>query len=97
MGDLINPNALAVVLFLAFVNMKVIDYLIAPLFERFNLDKGLLLYVALLTGFALGMTVDTALFLPTLFIYPVVGRIVTAVLIGGGSNLIHDIASGGKT
>jgi hypothetical protein len=96
MPDVINAAALAAVLFLAFVNMKVIEYVVTPLFDRFKLDKGLLLYVALLTGFGLGMTVDTTLFMPSLFIYPIVGRIVTAILIGGGANLIHDIASGGK-
>jgi hypothetical protein len=97
MADIINPGALAAVLFLAFVNMKVIEYFVTPLFDRFKLDHGALLYIALLTGFGLGMTVDSTLFLPNLFVYPIVGRIVTAVLIGGGSNLIHDIVEGGKT
>lgn len=84
---------LTVAIFLAAVNRSVVEYIAQPLKKRYpDHDFWWLLYVALLTGALIGWFAEVNLFaayLPNLF----AGRVLTAVLIGGGSSLIHDIFS----
>lgn len=81
----------AIAIFLATVNRSLVEYLSAPLKQRYP-DRNFwwLLYAALLTGFLIGWFSEINLFSPYL---PnlTAGRILTAVLIGAGSSLIHDI------
>jgi hypothetical protein len=91
MPDFINAQAVAVVVFLALVNNRLIEYFLVPLFEHYRADKKWLLYVAAVTGFALGMLATADPFAPGMFIHPMVSKVVTALLIGGGANLIHDV------
>lgn len=82
---------LAIALFLAVVNTKIVDYIAVPLKQRYPAhDFWWLLYAALVSGFLIGWYSGINLFAPYLP-DPLVGRILTAVLIGGGSSLIHDI------
>ncbi|MBC8445781.1 MAG: hypothetical protein H8D74_01140 [Chloroflexi bacterium] len=80
-------------IFLALVNERVIAYFIAPLFEEFW-EEGcwLLLYIAALTGgllsFAAG--IDLMGMTGVELAYPV-NLMVSAILVGGGSNLLHDV------
>jgi hypothetical protein len=97
MQDIMNAGALATVLFLALVNAKIIDYIVKPLLDAAKIESKWILYIALCTGAALGMFVKVDLFTADLFTSPIVGKIVMAVLIGGGSNLIHDIIDRGET
>jgi len=85
---------LAIALLLAVANQKVVDYLFAPVRQKFpDLDLWWVLYVALGTGFALGWFAEVNLFaeyIPSV----VAGRVLSAVLVGGGSSLIHDVFDG---
>jgi len=80
-------------IFLALVNERVITYFIAPLFGKFW-EEGcwLLLYIAALTGgllsFAAGIDLMAGAGIE--LAYPV-NLILSAILVGGGSNLLHDV------
>ena len=86
-------DALEVGLFLALVNERLVEYLISPLFDRYWEDgRWLLMYVALITGGVLSFLagVDLLAAAGVTLAYPV-NLIVSAVLVGGGANLIHDL------
>lgn len=83
------------VLFLATLNKVLIDYFSEPIKQKYpNLDLWWLLYVAGLTGLAMGLFSELNLF-PTLFPNVIVGRVMTSILVGGGSSLIHKLFEGG--
>lgn len=75
---------------LAVVSNRLVAGLIAPVFEKYSLDKFWLTYVAWLVGgvlvFASGLNAF-AEYLPN----PLLGQVLTALVAGGGANLIHDI------
>ena len=80
-------------IFLALVNERVITYFIAPLFEKFApAGKWMLLYIAAVTGgllsFAAGIDLMAGAGIE--LAYPV-NLVVSAILVGGGSNLLHDV------
>ena len=82
------------ILFLASLNKVLIDYLSTPVKRHYpELDLWWLLYVALGTGAVIGWLSGIDAF-PNMFADGVTGRILTAVLIGGGSSLIHDVFDG---
>lgn len=82
---------LIIALFLATVNNRILEYLFEPIRRRYpTYDFWWLLYIALFTGGLLGWFSGINLFasyLPD----PIIGRVLTAIVIGGGSNLIHRI------
>ena len=84
-------EALAIVLFLAVANKAIIDYLVAPVRQKWpDIDLWFLVYVALATGGLIGWLSQAnvfAAYMPD----PLVGRILTSIVVGGGSSLIHDI------
>lgn len=83
--------AVTFIVFLATLNTKIVDYLAAPVKKRYpELDTWWLIYVALATGFALSWIAQANVFegvVPDVAL----GRVLTGVLIGGGSSLIHDV------
>jgi len=84
-------NILATGLFLAAVNTKVVDFLAAPIRQRYpDLDLWWLLYVALATGAAISWLSGVNLF-DGVIESVVLGRVLSAALVGGGASLIHDI------
>ena len=89
MTDAVFPIAVL----LAVVNRALIEYLSAPVKKRFpDADLWWLVYVAFLTGGAIGWVSGVNLFSSIAEMPLVLGRILTAACIGGGSNLLHDIA-----
>ena len=79
---------------LAVVNRAIVDYLTAPVRQRFpDLDLWFLVYVSFVVGGVIGWLSGVNLFaaIPTLPL--LLGRILTAACIGGGANLLHDIAT----
>lgn len=81
--------------FLAFVNERIIEYVTRPIFDnnpKLADYKWVLFYVALVTGavlsFLAGLNLLTDI-VPS--INPLVGQIVTAIVVGGGSSLLHDL------
>ena len=79
----------AIALFLATVAEFLVDGLVAPVFEKFNLDRFWLRYIA--WGVASGIVALSAINLFDSYV-PVkwMGQILTAVFCGGGSNKVHD-------
>jgi len=80
-------------IFLALVNERIITYFITPLFGKFwGEGQWLLLYISAITGGALSFAAGIDLMAGTgiELAYPV-NLVVSAILVGGGSNLLHDV------
>lgn len=81
--------------FLATLNKILIDALTRPITEKYpNLDMWWLFYVALITGSLLGWFSEVNLvaeYIPNVLL----GRILSSLLIGGGSTLIHEVFNEG--
>jgi hypothetical protein len=84
-------EALSAALFLSVANKAIVDWIVGPVKKKFpNLDMWWLVYVALVTGGVIGWISQAnvfAAYMPDVL----TGRILTAILVGGGSSLIHDI------
>lgn len=84
---------LAVAGLLAAINNRIIEWFAVPAKRHYpRHDFWWLLYGALATGALLSWASGINLFddfLPN----PLVGRILTAIVVGGGSNLIHEITN----
>jgi len=79
------------VAFLSVLNNRLVEMIVKPLLRmspRFS--KDLLLYISIITGIGMALYSDANL-LAQYFNLPVVGVIITGIIIGGGSNLIHDL------
>lgn len=84
-------SALATAAFLSVANTKLIDYIFKPIRLKFpEVDFWWLLYIALVTGGLLSWVSEVNLFIAYIP-EETVGRILSAIVIGGGSSLIHDI------
>lgn len=77
------------IIFLATLNKLLIDYFAKPLKAKYPNITVWLPYVAMLTGGVIGWLSGSNVFAG--MFAEVVGRLLTAVLIGGGSGLIHDV------
>jgi|ETNmetMinimDraft_11_1059920.scaffolds.fasta_scaffold07622_1 hypothetical protein len=78
--------------FLSMLNNRLVEVILKPLLSlaRPRLSKDLLLYMSIITGIGMAFYSNTNL-LEQYFDPPIVGIIVTGIIIGGGSNLIHDL------
>ena len=78
-------------LFLSGANYALVNYIADPIRKRFpNLDLWWLVYVSLLTGAALSWLSGVDMFGEYIG-EPIVSRVVTALAIGGGSNLLYQV------
>ena len=84
-------TALVIALFLATITNRLIEAFVAPIKQKYpDLDLWWLIYVAWVVGGVLAWLAGINLFIdyiPT----EVVGRILTAIVVGGGANLIADL------
>lgn len=75
---------------MATVANRLVAGLIAPLFDRYKIDCFFLMYASWIIGallvFTTGVNVFAAVIPSTL-----VGQLLTALVCGGGANLIHDV------
>ena len=79
---------LEIVIFLIVVNERTVEAFFSPIFERFKWETKWLMYIAWVTGAAIVFLAETNLFagyIPN----ELVGRVLTAIVAGGGSNLLH--------
>jgi len=84
-------ETVALIFGLAALVNGLVDALIAPLFEKFALDKFWLKYVAwIISGVVVWFTGANlfAAYIPA----EAVGLILTAVIAGVGSNILHDVS-----
>jgi hypothetical protein len=86
---------LVIAVFLSTTNKLIVDAIAKPFKER-NKDGDFwwLFYVSLVTGAVIGWFSQINLFVDYVP-EAVIGRVLTAVLIGGGATLIHDVLSSG--
>ena len=83
----------AVAVLLAVVNTAIVNYLAAPIKIKFpTFDLWFLVYVSFVTGAVIGAVAGVNLFADIEGMPVTLGRILTAACIGGGANLLHDMA-----
>ncbi len=89
-------SVLVAALFLALVANRIVEGVADPIRKKFpKLDLWWLIYVAWLVGGVIAWLAEINLFadyIPNVL----AGRILTAIVVGGGANLIRDIFGGGK-
>lgn len=69
---------------------RLVAALIRPIFEKYELDTFWLMFVAWIASGLLVWLADVNLF-ATFIPSVLVGKILTAIVAGGGSNLLHDL------
>ena len=93
-------NLLAVLFGLALVNRAIISYLASPVRKKYpDLDLWWLVYVSFVTGAFLS-AVNGLNFFSEYLDHQMVGLILTALAVGGGSNVLQDMVkafSGAKS
>lgn len=81
---------LAIVIGFMILANRLVEMLITPIFDKYKLEKFWLMYVAWAIAGVLVFLADVNLFeayIPSLLI----GKILTAIVAGGGANLLHDL------
>ena len=87
---------LAIAFFMALITERLVAAVVAPVKVKYpDLDLWWLIYAAWVVGGALVWLTGTNLF-AQYFPDPLVGRILTAVVAGGGANLLHDVFKPGE-
>ena len=79
--------------FLSLAANRIIEAVVAPVKLKFpKLDLWWLMYMTWMLGGALAYVSGLNLFAaPLPGLAPVVGQVLTALVVGGGSNLLHDV------
>lgn len=83
-------SALATAVFLSVVANRLVEGLIVPLFDHFGWDKFVVMYISWVVGGLIVWVSGVNLFVAYIP-NPVVGQILTALVAGGGANLLADI------
>ena len=86
-----DPELLAIIFGFAVLSNRLIAALVTPLFDKYSWDKFPLMYIAWVVAgvlvFASGINLFSAI-IPS----AIIGQLFTAVVAGGGGNILHDIA-----
>jgi hypothetical protein len=83
-------NLLVIASLVIVVNRFVSGFL-TPLFDKFELDKFWLQYIAWILGGIVIFLSGVNVFAEVLPAYPLVGLVLTALVTGGGANILHDL------
>ncbi len=90
-----EPDVLAIVIGFMVLANRLVAALITPFFDKYNWDKFPLMYVAWVIAGVLVFLANInlfAAFIPN----ELIGKILTALVAGGGSNLLHDLTDSTK-
>lgn len=90
-----EPGVLAIVIGFMVLANRLVAALITPFFDKYNWDKFPLMYVAWVIAGVLVFLANInlfAAFIPN----ELIGKILTAIVAGGGSNLLHDLTDSTK-
>lgn len=85
-----DMGAMGAAIVAAIVLMRVVEQVVKPFFERYELDKFWLPYIALVVGGVLAWFTGLNA-LPVFAVSPVVGRVLTCLIIGLGPSFIYDL------
>jgi len=85
-------SMLAVALFMAVVNERLVEWFVAPLFKKYKVDTLWMRYIAGVTGFVISFFAGMNLF-GGFIGNAQLGTILTGIVVGGGSNLVHELFS----
>lgn len=91
-----DPSKLALLLGIATLSNALVEAIIRPLWDRFNLDTFWIMYVAWVIAGVLTFLGNINLF-EDVFAAPMVGLILTAVIAGRASNILHDLTDQAPT
>jgi uncharacterized membrane protein len=83
-------TAIVAALFLATVANRLVEGFITPIWKKFEIDTFWLMYIAWAIGGVLVWLGDVNLF-SEYIANDLYGKILTAIVAGGGANMIHDI------
>lgn len=86
-------DALETVIFLVVVVNRLVAGLVQPLFDKYQIDAIWLMYASWLVGFIVIMLTGANLF-EGMFPNEQVGQILSALVAGGGANLLTDLFNG---
>ena len=87
-----EASVLAIVIGFTVLANRLVEALITPIFDKFEFEKFWLMYVAWFVAGALVWLAQVNLF-EAYIANPLVGYILTAIVAGGGANLLHDLVS----
>lgn len=85
-----DPSLLALLLGIATLANALVEAIIKPLWEKFSLDNFWLLYVAWVIAGVITFLANVNLF-EGIILSPLAGLILTAVIAGRASNILHDL------
>ena len=90
----VNAGLLAMAAFLATITNRLVEGLIKPVFAKYGWDKFWLMYIAWFIAAGLVFAAGINLF-PGVFTDSIIGLLLTALVAGGGANLLNDLFSPG--
>ena len=88
------PEILSIVIGFMILSNRLIEALIIPIFEKYELDKFWLMYLAWIVSGVLVFLADANLF-TDIIPDPMIGKVLTSITAGGGANLLHDLVDQG--
>lgn len=86
-----DPALLGIVVSFTILANRLIAGIVTPLFDKYSWDKDWLLYIAWVIAGVLVWFADVNLFeafIPS----PIIGKLLTAIVAGGGGNILHDLS-----
>jgi len=84
-----DPGIVAIIAGIAVLTNRLVEALATPLFDKFEWDKFPLMYVAWVFSGVIVWLTGVNLF-EVLIPNSLAGQIITAIIAGGGANLLHD-------
>jgi len=91
-----DPTILALLLGISTLANAIVEAIIRPIWDRYNLDNFWIMYIAWIVAGVLVFLANINLF-ASVFPNQLVGLLVTAVIAGRASNILHDITDQGIT
>ena len=85
-----DPSQLALLFSIATLSNAIIAAIVEPLFDKFSLDKFWIMYIAWVVAGVLTFLGGINLF-GAVFQSAIIGQVLTAVIAGRASNILHDL------
>ena len=90
MDQIFIPEVIGVYLALVVLVERVVEAGFTPIIDALKFPKVILMYIAWALAAAVIFSTGLNLF-EQVIVYPFVGELFTAIVVGGGSNLLHDL------